>query len=99
MSVVEFGGVRLTCAKGLDPGGVKFLRELLPNTRLLGLRVVQSGLANPGPDCVADASAVLDYFNFGRAYGATLGILTGYWLGTHLLTYAAMVAVARRERR
>jgi hypothetical protein len=99
MAVVEFGGVKLTCAGGLDPAGVKFLRQLLPKTKLLGLKAVQNGLANPGPDCVADASAVLDYFSFGRSYNATLGIMIGYWLITHLLTYTAMVAVARKERR
>ena len=99
MAVIEFGGVKVTCGGGLDPSGYAFLRELLPNTKLLSLKIVQSGLAAPGDNCVADASAVLDYFSFGRAYNATIGILIGYWLITHLLTYLAMVVVGRRERR
>ena len=99
MAVIEFSGVKVACGGGLDPKGFAFLRELLPNTRLLGLKAVQRGLSEPGPDCVADAGAVLDYFNFGRSVSATLGILLGYWLITHLLTYTAMVVVARRERR
>ena len=89
MAVVEFSNVKLPCAGGLDPAGVKFLRDLLPNTRLLGLKAVQNGLAHPGPDCVADASAVLDYFSFGRGYPATVGILIGYWLITHVLTVSS----------
>jgi len=99
MAVVQFDGVKLTCSGGLDPAGLKFLKELLPNTRLLNLKVVQNGMANPGPDCVADASAVLDYFNFGRSFNATLGIMLGYWLITHMLTYLSMVVVGRKERR
>jgi hypothetical protein len=99
MAVVEFSGVKVTCSGGMDPAGITFLKELLPNTKLLNLKVVQNGLMNPGKDCVADASAVLDYFDFGRSYKATLGIMIGYWLITHVLTYIAMVLVARKERR
>jgi hypothetical protein len=99
MSVVEFSGVMLPCSGGMDPRGYQFLRNLLPNTRLLGLKAVQNGLTNPGADCITDAGAVLEYFNFGRGFRATLGILVGYLLITHILTYTAMVVVARKERR
>ena len=58
MAVIEFSGVKVACGGGLDPKGFAFLRELLPNTRLLGLKAVQRGLSEPGPDCVADAGAV-----------------------------------------
>jgi hypothetical protein len=99
MAVVQFKGMTLSCSGGMDPKGMHFLKELLPNTKLLSLKAVQNGLTNPGPDCVTDASAVLEYFHFGRGFRATFGILAGYWLTTHLLTYIAMVAVARKERR
>jgi hypothetical protein len=99
LAVVEFAGVRVPCSRGLDPAGATFLRELLPNTKLLRLKVVQSALERPGADCVADASAVLDYFGFARGFNASLGILAGYLLVAHVATYAAMVLVARRERR
>lgn len=99
MAVVEFQGVRLNCSQGMDPNGVKFLKELLPHTKLLSLKAVTNGLTNPGADCVTDASAVLEYFSFERGFGATFGILLGYWLITHVLTYIAMVAIARKERR
>ena len=84
LAVVEFGGVKLNCSQGLDPSGLKFLKELL---------------ANPGPDCVTDATAVLDYFRFGRPFKASFGILLGYWIITHTLTFVAMLVVARKERR
>jgi hypothetical protein len=99
MAIVEFAGVRLPCGGGLDPSGIAFLRQLLPNTRLLGLSSVQRGLARPGPDCVADAGAVLEYLGFSRGFRSTLTILVGYWLVAHVLTYLALLRVARKERR
>jgi hypothetical protein len=99
MAVVEFEGVSLPCSRGLDPAGAAFLRELLPNAKLLKLKAVQTAITRPGADCVADAAAVLEYFQFGRGTRATLGVLGGYLLVTHVVTYAAMLVVARRERR
>ena len=98
--MLQFAGLRVPCGASLGgAGGASFLRELLPNTRLLRLKVVQRGMEDPGPDCVADAAAVLEYFNFGRGVGTTLAILLGYWLCAHVLTYCALVHIARRERR
>ena len=99
MAVLEFSGVAHTCGGGLDAEGLAFLRELMPNTRALGLKVVQAGLASPGRGCIADASAVLGYFDFGRTSRATAAILLCYLAICHALTFAAMLLVARRERR
>jgi hypothetical protein len=99
LAVVEFNNVRLSCSHGLDPAGATFLRELLPNTKLLRLRVVQNALERPGADCIADADAVLEYFSFARGFRSTLGVMAGYLFLAHIATYAAMVVVACRERR
>ncbi len=99
LSTVEFRGVSLPCSGGMDPRGARFLQELLPNSKFLKLKVVQSSLARPGPDCVADADAVLDYFGFSAGFRPTVGILLGYWLVAHVLTFLALVVLAKRERR
>lgn len=39
------------------------------------------------------------YFNLQRSLGLTVGILFGYLGVMHILTYLALVAVARREAR
>ncbi|KIY92062.1 hypothetical protein MNEG_15902 [Monoraphidium neglectum] len=99
IATVEFAGVRMACSAGVDANGIAFLKELLPNSRLLDMHAVQAALAAPGPDCVTEAGAVLDFFTFNRGFSATLAILVGYWLVTHVLTYLALLLVARKERR
>jgi hypothetical protein len=71
----------------------------MPNSKVLGLSAVTNALVNPGPDCVADTDALLRYYQFYRPFKATVGTLLAYWAVTHLLTFAVMVLVARRERR
>jgi len=99
ITVVQFEGLKLDCSGGLDPVGARFLRELLPNSKLLKLNVVQNALTKPGADCMTDAAAVLEYFRFSRGFKPTIGIMLGYWLVVHVLTFCAMVVIARRERR
>lgn len=80
-------------------GGLDFLRKLLPNNKLLKSRAAVNMLERPSPDCILDAGPVLTYFDFGRGFYPSFGILVCYWLVTHLLTYAALRAVARKEKR
>jgi hypothetical protein len=49
--------------------------------------------------CIVDTVAVVDYFDFGRPFSHTVGILLGYLGIMHGLTYAAMVISARKEAR
>jgi hypothetical protein len=46
-----------------------------------------------------DTVAVVDYFEFGRPFSHTVGILLGYLGIMHGLTYLAMVVSARKEAR
>ena len=99
LSQIEFGGATFDCSKGVDPTGVTFLKQLMPNSRFLSMSAVTNALVSPGKDCVADTDALLHYYNFTRPFGTTFGVLLLYWGVTHVATYAAMSLVARRERR
>lgn len=99
LAVTEFKNLTFNCASGLDAGGLTFLRTLLPNSRFLAMPVVDAALTRPGEDCVANMDAVLQYYSFARPFSTTVAILIGYWSAVHMLTYAAMLLVARRERR
>jgi hypothetical protein len=91
---------QVNCSGGLlDPASMRFLQELLPNSRMLKLRPVAAALRSPGADCVLDMGPVLGYFEFERGFELSLCILLGYYLVTHVSTFAAMLVVARRERR
>lgn len=96
---VEFGGASFDCSAGVDPAGVTFLKQLMPNSKFLNMSAVTNALVNPGPDCVADTNALLNYYRFQRPFGESFGLLFSYWIITHLLTYCVMVSVAKRERR
>jgi hypothetical protein len=90
----------MSCAGGgPDAGGMEFLKELLPNTKLLRSRAAVNALSRSNPDCVLDAGPVLEYFEFGRAFLPSAAILLCYWLITHVLTYLALRVVARKEKR
>lgn len=49
--------------------------------------------------CVVDPKAVADYFDFGRPFQVTAGVLVGYLCVVHVITYLAMVLSARKEKR
>ena len=95
----EFGGAAFDCSKGVDPAGVTFLKQLMPNSKFLGMSAVSNALTRPGADCVADTDALLRYYRFSRPFRTTVGVLLLYWGLTHAATYCVMVRVARRERR
>lgn len=99
LSVVEFEGLRVSCAGGMDIGNLGFLKELLPNMKLLRSRAAAAALERPSADCVLDAGPVLAYFDFGRGFAASAAILVCYWLLAHAATFAALKVVARKEKR
>lgn len=45
------------------------------------------------------ADAFLPWLGFSRPFGISMAILLGYLAALHALTFAALVLVARRERR
>lgn len=96
---IEFGGAVFDCSGGVDPAGVTFLKQLMPNSRFLNMSAVTNALVNPGKDCIADTEALLNYYRFNRTFGKSVGVLALYWFITHVATYCVMVLVARKERR
>ncbi|KAJ9505285.1 hypothetical protein QJQ45_027868 [Haematococcus lacustris] len=100
-----FGALQLTgvasllLLQGIAPNLVSLLPRLLPNTPLLTSPLVSATLTNPGANCELRGEALLEYFKLTRPFSATLGILIGYLLVMHVLTYLALVVVSRKERR
>eukprot|EP00879_Flechtneria_rotunda_P017044 GHRR01017850.1.p1 GENE.GHRR01017850.1~~GHRR01017850.1.p1 ORF type:complete len:820 (+),score=223.92 GHRR01017850.1:95-2554(+) len=99
LAVAEFGNMTFPCDQGMDQAGLTFLKTLLPKSRFLNMPIVADGLQNPGADCIADTNAALTYYGFNRPFGHTFGILLGYLVITHIITYTIMIIVARREHR
>lgn len=99
LSRIEFGNAQFDCSAGIDAAGVTFLKQLMPNSKFLNLSAVTNALVHPGPDCVADTNALLNYYEFQRPFRYTVAILFSYWIITHICTYCVMVLVARKERR
>jgi hypothetical protein len=99
VALTEFSGRYYRCNKGMDDSTIAVLQQLLPRTKMLTSPLVINALKNPGADCLADSNAVLSMFNYSRPFGYTFGILVGYLVGTHILTYIWMKIVARHEQR
>ncbi|WIA10023.1 hypothetical protein OEZ85_010235 [Tetradesmus obliquus] len=100
MVQIELGGRRFACpAAGLDSQSAAFLTQLLPGAASLlsPSRLQQAVGAQQG--CAVDSSAVAAYFGMSRRFGTTIGILLGYLGLMHAATFAALLLVARRERR
>lgn len=95
----EFGGAAFDCSRGVDPAGVTFLKQLMPNSRFLKVGAVTNALVNPGADCVADTDAILKYYGFRRRFSTSACILFAYWALVHIATYVVMTRVSRKERR
>ena len=97
-ATAEFSGVNYNCSGGLDPTMMGLLRNTVSSAQLnRGLALYAS--QGPDPTCVVHADGLLAYFGFSRPFGATFGILLGYLAIVHVMTYLAMIFVARRERR
>jgi hypothetical protein len=56
-------------------------------------------LERPGAGCVLDYGAVAEFFGAQAPAVAYLGALVGYLAAVHLLTYGALLLLARKERR
>ena len=103
----EFEGVLLPCssasAGGPQPQGAlgQWIGRSLPNTSNAQRRQLEAFFARytRGGECVFDPSDTLAHYNVNRPYWANTGVLFGYLFATHLLTFAAMLVTARRERR
>ena len=97
---IEFGGRRYDCSAGLPADLVGAVAGLLPNVPVFRSGYVTRLLADPGAECVVRGDAVMEYFGYQQAsFGHAVGVLLGYLGVVHLLTYAAVVLAARRERR
>lgn len=95
----EFANKYFRCNQGLDDATITVLRQLLPRTKMLTTPLMVNALKNPGADCLADSNAVLRAFDYSRPFGSTFGILFGYLVATHMVTYIWMIVVARHEQR
>ena len=87
------------CSRGVPPATISFLRQLLPNTAVVQSRLFSDELGRPSPGCAINANAVLDYYQTGRPFAHNAAILAAYLAVMHLLSFLALLAVARRERR
>lgn len=96
---VQFGGTSVSCADGLNPSMVATLQRLMPNTGMLRSTAVQNMLMHPGKDCVMDLTAVLDYFGITYPIWGYVIALLLYLLLVHAMTIAALLMLARKERR
>jgi hypothetical protein len=95
----QFEGTYVSCAAGLNPSLLSMLRRLMPTSALIRSPVAARALTQPGPDCVLDLGAVLEYFDVRQpmwVYGLSLA---AYLLILHGLTFWALMALARKERR
>ncbi|GBF96283.1 ABC transporter G family [Raphidocelis subcapitata] len=97
--VNEFRGAFLSCANGLSATEVNFLLGAFPNTPETQKNQMRTFMTRDDPNCVLDTKAVIEYFRFGRGFGASVAILGGYLAACHALTFGAMLLAARRERR
>jgi hypothetical protein len=56
-----------------------------------------AGAMQGGGGCGVRADAVLRYYGFDRSFGGSVGALAAYLGVQHLLSYAAVVVLARRR--
>jgi hypothetical protein len=95
----EFSSGYLSCEGGLGPGLIKGLQTLLPATAALRSTAVLQMAARAGTGCVVDLEAVLDYFDVTLSAGSYIAVLALYLWVMHVITYGALLLLARRERR
>jgi hypothetical protein len=95
----EFRGVAYNCSSGVTAPAISFIRQLLPNTAVVQSRLFADELSRPTPGCAINANAVLDYYQASRPFAQNAAILAGYLGVMHALSFLALLAVARKERR
>ncbi|GBF93870.1 ABC transporter G family [Raphidocelis subcapitata] len=95
----EFGSGFLSCDGGLSPDLIRGLQTLLPATPALRSSAVLQMAARAGSGCVVDLEAVLDYFDVRLSMVSYIAVLALYLWVMHVITYAALLLLAKRERR
>jgi len=60
---------------------------------------VQRMATQPGKNCVVSLDAVLDYFDVRHSAAVYIAILCLYLGVMHLITYGALIVLAKKERR
>jgi hypothetical protein len=95
----EFSGVTYSCAEGTSASTVSLIQQLLPSTALLQTTLFNNTMTNPGPECLIDPSALVEYF--GAEWPAWINLLAlgVYLLVLHCATFLGLIFLARRERR
>lgn len=95
----EFTGAQLPCASGLGVGTAALLPALLPATPLAQSSLLIKTAAHPGAGCVVSLDAVLGYFGVTHAVASYAGWMVAYLVVMHVITYCALLLLAKRERR
>ncbi|KAI8475784.1 MAG: hypothetical protein J3K34DRAFT_517194 [Monoraphidium minutum] len=99
----QFQGSTVSCAVGLDPDLVQTLQQtlqsLMPNTSMLRSSAVERMLLRPGPDCIMNLDAILDYFGVNYEVWVYAIALLVYLLVIHGLTFWGLLRLASKERR
>lgn len=98
LTTIEFKGRLFSCVNTVTAAQTALLPELLPNTP-----GVKSGLLatilNSDGKCVVNGNAVLTYFGFNQGVSVTVVLLLAYLVVMHVLTFGALLLLAKRERR
>ncbi|KAG2499204.1 hypothetical protein HYH03_002785 [Edaphochlamys debaryana] len=96
----ELHGRDQSCAGGFGTDILSALPAYLPgNPALHPTNFLARLLANPGPDCRVDTSAVLSYFGMRLQFWQLTCIMLGYLAALHVITFVALKLTAGRERR
>eukprot|EP00775_Hariotina_reticulata_P005626 gene5626-5865_t len=99
MVLNEFYGLTYDCSAGIGNSGyMNFIMTAFPKLTNAQKSMLQT-LERPQPGCVLDTAAVINYFDFARPFGVSVGILLGYLGVVHCLTFAFMMLSARKEAR
>uniref|UniRef100_A0A383VMS4 ABC transporter domain-containing protein n=1 Tax=Tetradesmus obliquus TaxID=3088 RepID=A0A383VMS4_TETOB len=98
LTVNEFHGSSISCSGGLEPGLAGLAESALASITPCQHAMLQQ-LTQPQESCLIRNDALLEYMQYGRPFGVSVAILGGYLAVVHLLTYAALVLLARHEAR
>ncbi|WIA12631.1 hypothetical protein OEZ85_006286 [Tetradesmus obliquus] len=98
LTVNEFHGSSMSCSGGLEPGLAGLAESALASITP-GQHAMLQQLTQPQESCLIRNDALLEYMQYGRPFGVSVAILGGYLAVVHLLTYAALVLLARHEAR
>jgi len=97
-TLLEFKDIKFSCEGGISPKDLQLIFNALPG---IPPRVKTQIMLATGPrrGCIVDANAIINYYDYNRLFGMSVGILLIYWLGLHVLTFIVMRVAARKENR